>query len=309
MKRPLESSSNRCFEDGGPQCCQCKCDGKLRWPDRKGWPYCIDCWGKHGSQAAVTILHLQRDKSLQRSKVAIPRCFQQSALRKVDAAEERPQLRCEVTCEDSLQCARRLLREGGAVAGEHPLLPPIVLNMANAEWVGGGFLNDSSGQEEELCRCSNLFALLAEADREGQYPIPELGCIVTPEVVVFRQRERDGNYCRLEEPFTVAMVTAAAPCHPDLSSEEAREAYCGLMREKMGVLLDVLADLGYDELVLSAWGCGAFRNPPREVARLFREHLTGRFRRSFRRVVFAVYDRPDWPEEGNCAIFRQELLQ
>ncbi|WP_242515208.1 TIGR02452 family protein [Sorangium cellulosum] len=48
---------------------------------------------------------------------------------------------------------------------------------------------------------------------------------------------------------------------------------------------------GHRCLLLGAWGCGVFRNDPREVADVFAQWLEhARFRGVFSRVVFAVVD-------------------
>ena len=48
---------------------------------------------------------------------------------------------------------------------------------------------------------------------------------------------------------------------------------------------------GHANLVLGAWGCGAFGNPTAAVASLFREQLMAKtFRGAFERVVFAILD-------------------
>ena len=59
-----------------------------------------------------------------------------------------------------------------------------------------------------------------------------------------------------------------------------------------------------DAIVLGAWGCGAFRNPPTEVARCFKEVLTeDDMIGLYKRVVFAIIaDRTE-----NLATFRQVL--
>uniref|UniRef100_A0A7S3GTA2 Microbial-type PARG catalytic domain-containing protein n=1 Tax=Spumella elongata TaxID=89044 RepID=A0A7S3GTA2_9STRA len=148
---------------------------------------------------------------------------------------------------------------------------------------------------------------MLQAEREGQYPIPELGAIVTPAVAVLRAGQQE-SYGPLAEPFRICVITAAAPRGPDVSTPEARQVYIDRMTKKVEALLAILEHLGYPDLVLSAWGCGAFRNPPEEVARIFKKALSERFARSFRRVAFAVYDRPDWPGEGNSAVFRREIM-
>jgi uncharacterized protein (TIGR02452 family) len=47
---------------------------------------------------------------------------------------------------------------------------------------------------------------------------------------------------------------------------------------------------GYQDIVLGAWGCGVFRNDPRDMAGYFKHFLSaeGKYARAFERVVFAV---------------------
>ena len=199
--------------------------------------------------------------------------------------------RFEVTGEDSLEAARRLV----ALA---PGPRPLVLNMANPDRPGGGFVDGSAGQEEELCRRSTLFCELAEA----VYPLAERGGVVSPDVVVIRGA--GPSYLELEQRFHVAIATAAAPIRPNLSSEASAREYEALMGAKVEALLLAGAAQGYRRLVLSAWGCGAFHNPPEVVARLFRAAL-GRppFASAFEHVVFAVLDR--WDTEHNLPEFER----
>ena len=46
-------------------------------------------------------------------------------------------------------------------------------------------------------------------------------------------------------------------------------------------------------LVLGAWGCGAFGNDGRLIARLFHEAIDGEFRGVFQEIVFAITDWSD----------------
>ena len=52
-------------------------------------------------------------------------------------------------------------------------------------------------------------------------------------------------------------------------------------------ILKLAESQNVDCLVLSAFGCGAFRNPPNTVAKLFMEYLA---HFSFKKVVFAIID-------------------
>lgn len=60
-------------------------------------------------------------------------------------------------------------------------------------------------------------------------------------------------------------------------------------RRKLETVLSAAAKENYTALVLSALGCGAFRNPPKEVAQIFRDVLA-EFHGVFDTVVFAVLD-------------------
>merc|ERR1712039_430810 len=64
-----------------------------------------------------------------------------------------------------------------------------------------------------------------------------------------------------------------------------------LLREKVRTILHVAACNGHDTLVLGAFGCGYFRNPPAVVAETFRKLLSSEFAAAFSLVVFAIPDR------------------
>jgi len=69
------------------------------------------------------------------------------------------------------------------------------------------------------------------------------------------------------------------------------------MRERMARILYLFEQKGVDNLVLGSFGTGVFRNNVEVVARIWHELLVGdnaRFRRSFRRVVFAILGHPTY---------------
>jgi uncharacterized protein (TIGR02452 family) len=79
-------------------------------------------------------------------------------------------------------------------------------------------------------------------------------------------------------------------------------------REKIRTLLRISGKHQHDCLVLSAFGCGAFRNPPNHVAALFRDvFLEAEFKHRFQLIVFAILDdHNSWREhnpEGNILPF------
>ena len=61
-----------------------------------------------------------------------------------------------------------------------------------------------------------------------------------------------------------------------------------LFEKRIRNILEVAIDNEVDVLILGAFGCGAFHNPPDIVADAFREVLlTDRYRKSFEQIVFA----------------------
>jgi uncharacterized protein (TIGR02452 family) len=145
---------------------------------------------------------------------------------------------------------------------------------------GGGFLTGARAQEESLARASGLYAMLLgdpmyDHHRSLRDPMYTTWVIYSPDVPVFRLDEGpllDGPYfCSF---LTSPAVNVGALRHRDRRGDEIRR----VMHERVERVLGVAALHGHEVLVLGAWGCGVFRNDPRQVAELFRDALAGRFR-------------------------------
>lgn len=83
-----------------------------------------------------------------------------------------------------------------------------------------------------------------------------------------------------------------------------------LMLEKIRMILRVAGRKGERRLVLGALGCGAFGNPPTEVANLWKWVLQEKeFSGWWEDVVFAVYVPPsgDHRAMANFSVFREIL--
>ncbi len=147
--------------------------------------------------------------------------------------------------------------------------------------------------------------------REQAYPLDrDEGSIHSRGVVFFRGREAEGAPF-LEEPFAVDVVTVPAINRPTLvAPEEICPEHAEATKGKMRAILRACFHGGNDAIVLGAFGCGAFQNPPAHIARLFREVFEeAEFRGVFQRLVFAILDdhnawRPHNPE-GNLLPFRR----
>ena len=195
---------------------------------------------------------------------------------------------------DCLEVAELLLK-----AGFHPC----VLNMASERNPGGGVLTGSGAQEENLFRRSNLFASLYQfANYATQYDVVKSakhypldrnsGGIYSQNATVFRSSENSG-YALFDAPFQVSVVSVPAINRPDLVEVDGQLRIAQHLmeptKEKMRTILRISGKYEHNALVLSAFGCGAFCNPPEHIALLFKEVFAeNEFINRFALVVFAI---------------------
>jgi uncharacterized protein (TIGR02452 family) len=184
-----------------------------------------------------------------------------------------PSTKIRVVDADSITATLSLPKLGST----HP--PPLVLNMANARHAGGGFKHGALAQEEALCYRSSLFFTL----KIKHYPIPDTGAIYSPRVLVIREDMSQGhNLLDFRDPATLpvmSVVSVAAIERPETRKSQihqhgtvevyAKKSDEELMKRKMRTVLRVAATHGHRQIVLGAFGCGAFRNPVREVAAMW----------------------------------------
>ena len=200
---------------------------------------------------------------------------------------------------------------------------PAVLNMASRRNPGGGVATGAGAQEETLFRRTNLFRSLYQfapyAEQYGirhsryQYPLDRnFGGAYTPDAIYFRESELKG-YALLEEPVSLSFITVAGMNRPDLTADGMiADHHVGPIKNKIRTIFRMGLANGHDSLVLGALGCGAFRNPPRHVARLFHEVMDEpEFRNRYRRIVFAILDDHNAHQkhnpEGNFKPFADEF--
>lgn len=199
----------------------------------------------------------------------------------------------QVANETTLSAARRLTDEGGK---------PLALNFANGVWVGGGYLKGSLAQEEGLCRSSALYKTL---EGDPMYAVHEQyfghkssdWAILSQDVPVFRTDLGEP----LPEYWLLSFLTCAAPHAPSVGQPDSAI----LLKQRIHRALSIAQSFGYTELVLGAWGCGAFANSPSQTAKDFKEALEQNYRGAFSKVIFAI---ADWsPNRQNLAPFRDEM--
>jgi len=177
---------------------------------------------------------------------------------------------------------------------EHPL----VMNFANAIHPGGGFLKGARAQEESLCRNSTLYLSLASDKAKEMYsynkknlnPLDSDYMLVTPDVCVFR----DQNGELLHEPYNVSVVTIPAPNKNGRAKGVEQSILDDVMIYRLRRMLYMAAKYGYRNLVLGAWGCGAFGHDTETVAGYFYKlFFEERFDEFFDNVAFAILHDED----------------
>lgn len=101
----------------------------------------------------------------------------------------------------------------------------------------------------------------------------------------------------LPETVIVAVMTCAAPMLKNGMEGLSQEQYENMVYDRITGMLKVAAYLGYEHLILGAFGCGAFGNDARVVSDLFYRALKefdfdGMHEKDmFRRIDFAVLSR------------------
>ncbi len=193
-----------------------------------------------------------------------------------------------------------------------------VLNFASATNPGGGVVRGSSAQEECLCRCSTLYGNLTdrklwkpfyEAHRAQSSPLYNDDCIYTPDVIVFKSDTHEPELLPQDKWWKVNVITCAAPnLRPDrfgnvrvrISKDDLFQLHVKRMRR----ILNIACEKGNDVVILGAYGCGAFQNPPEVVAAAMKKAVE-EYCYHFRTIEFAVYCSPR--DDQNYRVFQKIL--
>ena len=170
---------------------------------------------------------------------------------------------------------------------------PIVLNMADINFPGGGIEMGGYAQEESLFCRSNYFKTLNL--QTGLYPITGPECIYSKDVFVFRDTEL--NF--LNNPFYVSFIACAAIKEPELSSGSFTESDYGLTFKKIELIFQTAFLRGHNCVVLSAFGCGAYKNPKHQIVEIFNKCINI-YGYLFKFIVFAILPKNDMNGKYIC---------
>lgn len=200
-----------------------------------------------------------------------------------------------------------------------------VHNFASATNAGGGVEKGSTAQEEAICRCSTLFFNLTDKYPQKHFyrrhrgaltPIYNDDCIYTPNVMVFKTDTKNPKLMPEEDWYKVNVVTCAAPnlrsrpsnaMNPNAGTTPVKIKNTELRKilmKRIRRILDVAVSQGNEVVVLGAFGCGAFQNPPMIVAEAFAMVIKD-YLHSFETIEFAIYC--NGRETENYDVFKRVL--
>jgi uncharacterized protein (TIGR02452 family) len=195
--------------------------------------------------------------------------------------------------QDCLEAAGQAAKEGKRVC---------LLDCGSGGHFGGGYKKGASAQEEHICRCSTL-PQQCENHQGGIWPLG-INCAWVDRVCVFR----DSTYGCLKVPFyvDVGIIAAVHKQDGELFTRADELHTRTAIRNFLGAAIANRTQV----LVLTALGCGAFKNPPKVVAGIFAEVLR-EFRGCFEEVIFAILDDHNTGKshnpEGNLSVFTRVL--
>ena len=174
----------------------------------------------------------------------------------------------------------------------------LLLNMANAYTPSGqnwqtGF---HMGQEEYLYKNTNLRVPI------DLYPIRDDEVIVTK------------NVSYQNKLFDVISCPALDMRNRQFGTSLSAGNFA-IMYRKIDLIFRTAYSLGYDTLILSAFGCGGFCLPPESISKIFRtvieeimtiSDLKSSKEVGIRNIIFAIKDIENHPK-NNFNVFRQEF--
>ncbi len=193
----------------------------------------------------------------------------------------------EVLNIDTLDASLNLINDG---------FNPLVLNMASKFKPGGGVASGKTAQEEVIFRRTNAFM----THPAEWYPLDHYEIIYTPKNYIVKDSEY--KIMKTKNQKCISMLAVHALKNPRLINNEYKDVDRSLMELKIESIFKLGIKHGHDSLVLGALGCGAYKNPTREVICLFKKCLN-KYGRYFKRITFAILSKND----DNYDIFKSEI--
>jgi len=187
---------------------------------------------------------------------------------------------------------------------------PLVLNPADDNFPGGCVDLGSGAAEESIFRRTNYHRSLTLA----YYPIKPTEAVYSPNITVFKESENDGfKECT---PYELCFIACPGIKYPSLTVNGClNEEDIETLEKKIELIFQVAHTHGHSVLILTAFGCGAWRCPPHDVADAFARLIT-KHNGVFKEIVFAIKRnsekeyivKPDASRPDNYVVFKSILV-
>ena len=183
----------------------------------------------------------------------------------------------------------------------------VTLNFASFKNPGGGFMNGSKAQEECLCEESFLYNVLysfnntfyEENRKMLNKSMYKNRALYSPQIIFLRE-EKNGKNEKIEKEAISDVITCASP---NFSSGKnlgiSKEENLKVLESRIQFILDIASINHAETLILGAFGCGVFKQDPKNVANIFKKLLP---HYPFVKVVFAI---PQSRKDNNYEVFKQ----
>lgn len=193
-----------------------------------------------------------------------------------------------------------IIRKGGTVSTGYEYAEKYktaILNFADALEAGGLVWEGARTQEENICRCTNLYPVLASEECKKFYYDANRAHVEKTRAILGRYREvytdriiytegvtvfKDDVTYENIEPRKLDVITCPSP-REHLEPQDALGIYMGRI---IAILMSAVEN-GAECVILGAWGCGAFGQNPYIIAKAFSEALK-LYGGNFKKVVFAI---------------------
>lgn len=216
---------------------------------------------------------------------------------------------------------KRSFEAASAYRGKHIS----VLNFASATNPGGGVTKGASAQEECLCRISTLYKCISASEikeafhKKHRYTLKtgkmnsfyNDDCIQTCDVMVFKSDTAKPVLLSEKDWFDVDVISCAAPNLRYMSQHDKNwkknvtdKRLFDIYKKRINRVLDIASCAKSDVIILGAFGCGAFANPPELVAKAMHAAID-EHKYDFETIELAIYCSPR--DTLNYEVFAKEF--
>ena len=188
-----------------------------------------------------------------------------------------------------------------------------VLNFASATMIGGNPQSGSITQEAMLNRCTTLYPTLNSSQVKTEYynyfkrindDIYTDRMVISRNIYIIKDDQIVPNPFIRQEYLKIDVITSPAP---NLSRKKMeKDEYIRIYTSRIKKIFRLAALYKNTTIIVGAFGCGMFNNPPELAAECFKRVLfKEKYKDYFKNVVFAIPK----DENNNFKIFKEIICE